>query len=155
MSHSLLVALQTEIASRCEVTLASHRDWPCRQGCDHCCRSLARPMELTLAEWQAIPASAVNHARITDPRVCPFLDTASGACSIYDRRPLACRAYGFYVEREKGLYCAMIRERVESGEMQDIVWGNGEALEQRSEPLGPRLTLAQFLELRVTLANAD
>ncbi len=42
----------------------------------------------------------------------------------YAQRPVACRTYGFYVQRELGLYCGDIEARVAGGELADVVWGN-------------------------------
>lgn len=64
---------------------------------------------------------------------CPLLDTGTGACRVYDQRPAACRAYGFYVARGgDGLWCGQITEELAArGEAADaIVWGNADALER-------------------------
>ncbi len=56
------------------------------------------------------------------PYTCSFLDPAVGSCLIYAYRPIACRTYGFYVdERGTGLYCGIIRERVEAGEFSETI----------------------------------
>ena len=77
-----------------------------------------------------------------DGKICPLLNAETGACLVYDVRPVACRTYGFYVDREGGLYCSEIAER--KG-LEDIVWGNGEAVEQRLDELGPRLSLPEWI----------
>jgi len=149
-----LVALREATAARAKAITERHPEWPCRRGCDHCCRSLARPPELSGLEWREVAAglallapelrAEVEARRSAGPsHVCPFLDPAAAACLIYEHRPIACRAYGFYVdERGDGLYCGMIRERVEAGEFADVVWGNHSALERRLAEFGNTRPLA-------------
>ena len=79
------------------------------------------------------------------PVTCPLLDPQSGACPVYAARPLACRSYGFYVERDTGLYCAEIEARVAAGAYPEVIWGHQGRLETRlaalgeTRPLGPEL----------------
>ena len=79
------------------------------------------------------------------PVTCPLLDPASGACPVYAARPIACRSYGFYVERDKGLYCSEIQNRVASGAYDDVIWGNHQAIDTtlgglgKPRPFGPDL----------------
>jgi Fe-S-cluster containining protein len=63
---------------------------------------------------------------------------------VYEHRPVACRTYGFYVERDQGLYCGQIRERVDAGELADVVWGNQELVDRQLDSLGPRLGLREW-----------
>jgi hypothetical protein len=56
--------------------------------------------------------------------------------------------YGFYVERDRGLYCGRILERAERGEYDEVVWGNACAVEARAAALGPRLEPSQALSIR-------
>ena len=80
----------------------SKRAWPgCREGA-------ARDRVAHYRRSRIAPA-ACHH-------ICPFLDREAGSCLIYDHRPVACRTYGFYVERDRGLYCGQIESRVNSGE---------------------------------------
>ena len=69
-----------------------------------------------------------------------MLDTESRACLIYEARPVACRTYGFYVERDAVLGCSRI-EAV-AREQADILWGNHEAIADR---LGPTRDLSDWL----------
>lgn len=153
MSDELRI-LQEQIERRCRTLTSQYPDWPCRKGCDLCCRRLAALPSLTVAEWAvlqeglaALPETVREGIRqrlatVTGPPfVCPFLDDASGACLVYESRPLACRMYGFYVERDKGLYCTEIHARVERGDFADAVWGNASALEDRAGALGDRSDL--------------
>jgi Fe-S-cluster containining protein len=77
------------------------------------------------------------------PVVCPMLDRESGACRVYAARPVACRTYGFYADREGGLFCRMIE--AEAAVRDDIVWGNQEAVEARLDAIGPRRDLRDWL----------
>lgn len=141
-----LSILDNAIAARCDAILAEHAHWPCRRGCDHCCRNLAREPEITAAEWARL-APLVRGMQLAsdDPRVCPLLDRGTGACRVYEARPVACRTYGFYVERDQGLYCSLIRESVERGEFDGVVWGNAAAVERELQALGPGRPLREWL----------
>ena len=152
----ILQNLRDTAEARAQAITAQHADWPCRKGCDHCCRNLADWPALSELEWQEVEAGlsrlpveigdqvrarvAAAHGTSSPPYTCPFLDTAQGACLIYAHRPIACRTFGFYVdERGLGLYCQVIRERVDGGELADVVWGNQGAMDMRLDALGPRL----------------
>jgi Fe-S-cluster containining protein len=78
------------------------------------------------------------------PYMCPFLSEESGACRVYAYRPVACRTYGFYVERQEGLYCTQIREEVDQGEFAGVVWGNQFAIERCLHQLGARIRLTEW-----------
>ena len=52
-----------------------------------------------------------------------MLDRSAGACRVYAHLPLACRTYGFYVQRNKGLYSKDIESRVADGDWAEVVWG--------------------------------
>ena len=110
-------------------------------------------------EWEAIatalgglPAAVADAARrriresagAARPVVCPLLDIETGACLVYDARPVACRAYGFYAERESVLGCG----RIESigRRSPDVVWGHHAALEESLRPLGEPARLAAWLQ---------
>jgi Fe-S-cluster containining protein len=78
------------------------------------------------------------------PVVCPLLDQTTGACPVYAQRPVACRTYGFYVQRDKGLYCSDIESRVAEGALADVVWGNHDAIDQRLTGLGESRPLTEW-----------
>jgi hypothetical protein len=59
---------------------------------------------------------------------------------------VACRTYGFYVQRDKGLYCQEIEARVADGFMSDVVWGNHEAIEHRLASLGETRALTEWFK---------
>ena len=158
---TLLVSIQETIDRRVEATLTGHPEWPCRAGCDHCCRHLAAVPEITQAEWTMLSQGINNLAadvrfHVTEriralgaasyPFTCPMLDTGSGRCLTYAYRPLACRTYGFYVERDKGLYCDRIRAVSAAGELDGIVWGSQAAIEERSAGLGPKRSVLEWFK---------
>ena len=151
--------LQIEVELRCGSTLAAQPDWPCRAGCDRCCRSLSRVPEATAEEWELVDRGLARLServrcgidrRLSElaaqsaPVTCPFLDDVAGNCLVYEERPIACRTYGFYVEREAGLYCREIEARVRRGELDSVVWGNQCAVDARLDELGPRIPLTEW-----------
>jgi hypothetical protein len=73
-----------------------------------------------------------------------LLDETTGACPVYAHRPVACRSYGFYVDRGLGLYCRDIEALVTAGELDDVVWGNHEVIERRLTTLGPGRPLTEW-----------
>jgi Fe-S-cluster containining protein len=81
-------------------------------------------------------------AAAAQPVVCPLLDREAGACLIYNARPVACRAYGFYAERGAVLGCGRI-ERL-ADERPDVLWGNHSALEEELRGLGEEATLCEW-----------
>lgn len=147
--------LHEEIDARARGVTGGAGEWPCRKGCDACCRSLAAVPSLTAPEWELLSAAIAQlppgvrrgveeRARNLSgarPVVCPLLDAAAGACLVYEARPVACRTYGFYVDRDAGLYCSTIRDRVDAGACANVVWGNNAAIETRLDALGPRTDL--------------
>ena len=153
-----LYQIQEQVRARTEEIAAAHGDWPCRKGCDDCCRHLASVPRVTRDEWLLMEGAigalsdetaVVLRQRIHDsaqktrPVVCPLLDTDSGACLIYAARPVACRSYGFYAERDKVLGCHRIEKLAR--ESPDVIWGNHESLEERLAQCGPALELSEWL----------
>jgi len=152
---SALVVIDAAVAARCAATAAAVPDWPCRAGCADCCRSLAQLPSLTAEEWQrleaAVPAAhgpAIAErireelAKSQGPYTCPWLNRDDDRCLVYEARPVACRTYGFYVERDKGLYCNRIENRVATGEFDGILWGNQFRVDEQLDAIGPRIPLA-------------
>lgn len=154
--------LHGRIEARVCGTSSRAGEWPCRKGCDLCCRRLASAPKLTEPEWlllrQGLAALDKNRRseirkRIqltrgaASPVVCPLLDLQEGSCLIYDQRPVACRTYGFYVERDRGLFCAGIQLAVERNEYRDVVWGNQESIEAALRKFGEPLELADWIDI--------
>lgn len=155
-----LIQLHDDIDQRVGMIRAGQPDWLCAKGCDTCCRRLASVPTLTAAEWTllrdglaALPPAQLDEIRrrvaaLADaavrPVVCPMLDEASGACPVYLSRPVACRTYGFYIERDKGLYCRDIEAQEAAGELAGVVWGNHEAVDRRLVALGEALPLTEW-----------
>jgi Fe-S-cluster containining protein len=145
-----LLQIYEDVARRADATTSEHAWWPCRRGCDACCRRLADVPRMVRAEWELleegldallpdvraqvdarIEALAASPSASLGPITCPMLDEAAGVCLVYAHRPAACRTYGFYVERGLGLHCAQITEAVEEAATRDetIVWGNQEGVD--------------------------
>lgn len=155
-----LIALHTDIDHRVNTVRDSHPDWLCRRGCDQCCRRLAAIPSLSAEEWDWLKQGlhvlpAEQQQRIADniralaqhaqrPITCPMLDPTNGACPVYLHRPIACRTYGFYVQRDKGLYCKEIEAQVEQGQLDNVVWGNHDAIDQQLETMGEMRLLTEW-----------
>jgi Fe-S-cluster containining protein len=147
-----LSRLHHDIDARVASIRGDHPEWLCGKGCDTCCRHLAAVPQLTAAEWELLRSglstlaaeqlAAIHHnladlaSQPTRPVVCPLLDRDTGACPVYAQRPVACRSYGFYVQRDKGLYCHDIEMRVTDGSLAEVVWGNHDVIDQRLAGLG-------------------
>lgn len=159
--HNLIPLLQlhTDVDTRVSGIRAAHPDWPCSKGCDRCCRQLADVPRLTETEWtllkqglemldasrlQAIRRAVAALQDAAAPVVCPMLELESGACPVYVHRPVACRTYGFYVQRALGLYCADIESRVAGAELDDVVWGNHDVIDRRLEATGEARSLVEW-----------
>ena len=157
-----LIQLHADIDTRVQSIRESRPDWLCGKGCDNCCRRLAEAPRLSEAEWNLLKAGletlsqehrqkVIRDVSLLDeqtgpPFVCPLLDQPSGACMVYAQRPVACRTYGFYVQRELGLYCQDIESLVADGALIDVVWGNHDAIDYRLGGLGETLALTDWFE---------
>lgn len=149
---SALTKLHADIDRRVQSIRDGGAEWPCAKGCDRCCHQLADIPTLTRAEWEllreglaALPAAQRDEigqrivalaASKERPVTCPFLDRDTGACPVYPFRPVACRTYGFYVQRDRGLYCGEIELRVAAGDLAYVVWGNHDAIDRSLAALG-------------------
>ena len=157
-----LQSLRADIDARVHHIREEKPDWPCAKGCDFCCRQLARLPQLTPTEWAllrpalaTLPPDQLENIRrkmgnvageSPAPVVCPLLDEASGACPVYAERPIACRTYGFYVQRGIGLYCEEIKAGVDRGELAEVVWGNQDAVDRSLSELGETRALNEWWE---------
>jgi Fe-S-cluster containining protein len=161
MPRVRLAILDQVVADRCAETTGRRPSWPCHAGCADCCRSLSREPELTAAEWgrirealQAlapqdrarIDAAAAERRRANGARpvVCPLLDEERGLCRVYEARPIACRSYGFYADRDGVLGCERIA--MLAAEDDGIVWGNHDAVVLALDEFGPRRSLLDWME---------
>lgn len=157
---SPLSQLHSDIDARVATIRADRPDWLCGKGCDSCCRRLAEVPQLSAAEWHllrgALAALGTEQRReighrmtalagqTTRPVVCPLLEQSTGHCPVYAQRPVACRSYGYYVQRELGLYCAEIEARVAAGALADVVWGNHDAVDSRLAGFGEGRALTEW-----------
>jgi Fe-S-cluster containining protein len=147
-----LTQLHADIEARVKTIRDGHPDWLCRMGCDGCCRRLAEVPRLTAVEWDwlragltALPPEQLlvigqNIAELSRqysrPVICPLLGRSAGVCQVYAHRPVACRTYGFYVQRDGGLYCKDIESQVANGIWPDVAWGNQDAIDRHLCGLG-------------------
>ena len=46
--------LHSDIDDRVTAIIEDNLEWPCRKGCDGCCRRLAEIPQLTIAEWDLL-----------------------------------------------------------------------------------------------------
>lgn len=155
-----ITILHREIDARVADARAQQPDWPCAKGCAKCCRSLADVPQLTAAEWDllksglaALPTDsllAINEKicalaqQAPAPVTCPLLDAETDACPVYAQRPVACRTYGFYVQRDRGLYCGEIEAGVATGQFDGVVWGNHDAVDRQLASLGEKRPLTEW-----------
>ncbi len=160
--NGVLPQLHADIDTRVQAIRGSHPDWLCGKGCDCCCRRLAEVPRLSEAEWNLLRAGlaelpqenlrtisreiSILASQQFRPIICPLLDQPTGACMVYGQRPVACRTYGFYVQRELGLYCQDIESRVADGTLTNVVWGNHDAIDHRLGGLGEALALTEWFE---------
>lgn len=157
-----LPVLDARIEARARATREAHPWWPCAKGCDLCCRSLPRLPEISAPEWERLRealsrldarrigeiTSRIRSAPAEGPLTCPMLDRDQGACLVYDARPVACRTYGFYTDRDAGLHCGEVLWRVEERAGDDpVVWGNGEAIAEDVRSFGEPVSLRDWLEV--------
>lgn len=157
-----LFRLHADIDRRVDSIRQSDPDWLCGKGCDSCCRKLAEVPRLTAVEWELLREGLAAlqperrreisreidalEGQSTRPVVCPLLDRSTGACPVYAQRPVACRTYGFYAQRELGLYCNDIEARVANGSLSDVVWGNHDAIDRALRALGETRTLSEWFQ---------
>ena len=73
-----------------------------------------------------------------------MLGRADGACLVYAQRPVACRTFGFYVQRDLGLYCKDIESRVADGALTGVVWSNHDNIDRRLCDLGEPRDLPEW-----------
>jgi Fe-S-cluster containining protein len=160
---SELSRIHAAIDARVQAIRGAHPDWLCAKGCDTCCRRLAELPRLTAAEWGLLRSglaalaperlaeihqtSATLAGQTAGPVTCPLLDQSTGACPVYAQRPVACRSYGFYVQRDLGLYCRDLESQVADGCLADVVWGNHDAIDQGLAGLGETRSLSEWLAL--------
>ncbi len=140
--------LQQRVDERAEAMDASHGPWPCRAGCDACCRTLAVIPRVCEAEFEALaeavealPASVQGEIRSRleslrpgeDGRlVCPLLDLDRGYCRVYEARPIACRTYGFYAGREGDYWCERVTAHL-GDRRETLLAGNQIAMDARCD----------------------
>lgn len=156
VSQEPMQHLEAQIEARVQAIRADRDWWPCRRGCDACCRRLAHPPALSPAEWSRVDAAVAGlpvsvqamvdqkietllrqsvEQTLTAAVICPYLDEQEGVCRIYDSRPIACRTYGFFVARDHDQYCDQIETEVNDRGDAAIVWGNAEATRHAIERL--------------------
>ena len=157
---SQLTELHADIDARVINIRENNPDWLCGKGCDSCCKRLAEVPQLTAPEWDllrdglaalapehlqaiALEIAAVANSK-TRPVICPLLDHSTGACPVYLHRPVACRSYGFYLQRNVGLFCRDIEKQVADGALPDVVWGNHDAIDHRLARLGESRPLTEW-----------
>ncbi len=144
--HRQLAQIYDEIEHRVSSAQAEKPIWPCRKGCDLCCRRLAHVPEVTAVEWQKMQLGIQQLPLDIQTEVahkikslkghqegfvtCPLLDEEAGACRIYEHRPAACRMYGFYVSRRNNQWCQEIEDLFQAGELDGVTFGNYAAMKR-------------------------
>ena len=82
-----LLSQQQAVELRVLQTTAAHPDWPCRKGCDDCCRSLAAVPTVTRAEWDLVNAAIKGGQRVIKPRFGVDEDVCTRCALCVDRCP--------------------------------------------------------------------
>lgn len=160
MKANHLSKIHADIDARVTSIRKDNPDWLCRMGCDGCCRRLAEIPQLTVAEWQLLQIGLTalsldkrqeiigNVAILTKEKSgfvsCPLLDKSAGVCVVYAHRPVACRTYGFYVQHNYGLYCNDIEALVDKEILENVIWGNQDAIERRLNYFNDARTLTDW-----------
>lgn len=158
-----LTQLHADIDTRVHTIRSKHLDWLCGKGCDNCCRRLAEIPQLTVTEWNllrdglmSLPVERLREISLnvaalrsqqSRPVICPLLDQQTNVCPVYAQRPVACRTYGFYVQRDLGLYCQDIESQVAEGSLADVVWGNHDTIDRKLANLGEIRALTEWFGL--------
>ena len=156
MAHSALEILDASIDARVTEIRGERPGWPCGRGCDACCRNLHEPMNLTRPEWDRVERGlsrlppevrdVVEHRVQEAGRICPFLNRERGECLIYASRPIACRTYGFYLQRGAGLWCGDVEAFVTGEGTEGVVLGNQAVVER--ELGGQRIPMGEWARER-------
>lgn len=162
---SFLSALDQRIENRARAIIEEHAWWPCRSGCDACCRSLGEMPYATRAEWDrlgrglreltegvrqeiASRVAALAASPRSQPLTCPFLDRVHGSCLVYQHRLLACRAYGFCVSRGDGRWCEALQSALAT-HPEPVMFGNFDAImDQAHAQGGGTITLLDWWQAR-------
>jgi Fe-S-cluster containining protein len=160
MSSDSLSVLHGEIERSVERIRSTHPEWPCQKGCGLCCHQLAEIPRLTRSEWlllreglNRLDQGFLDEVYVTvsswssdikGPLTCPFLDQTSESCMVYSYRPIACRTYGFFMERGVGLFCKLIEERFVLNDTPSVVFGNQHSVELQMAQLGERKPLTEW-----------
>ena len=160
-AHSRLTSLHKDIEKSAARIQACHPEWPCQKGCGSCCHQLAEIPRITSIEWLLLYEGlkqldqdalseiqqSVSHwePHIKGPLTCPFLDKTSESCRVYPYRPIACRTYGFFMDRGTGLFCKMIEERLFNQHEPPVVFGNQRSVELQMAQFGEQKPLTDWL----------
>ncbi|HHP0492490.1 YkgJ family cysteine cluster protein [Vibrio harveyi] len=113
-----LLALLTEVADQILIDEISPFA-VCRKGCGACCKL---PVHVSSVEAKLIASYSgrtmkkLKKTKLIPDKVlqddyCPFFDTSSKVCSIYEIRPLSCRLYSSLDHYE---YCGGIEEHTQT-----------------------------------------
>lgn len=154
----LLPMLDAEVEARASAMKREAPSWPCRAGCDDCCRNLHRSPVLTRQEFERLQQAVKQlgdetrqavQARLDelsdqDGRVvCPMLDTTEGRCLTYDARPVACRTYGYYRSHSHDAWCDKVQEHVQRT-APACPAGNHDAVERALQSMSTRKALHEW-----------
>ncbi len=126
----------------------------CTKGCAHCCKV---PVQVSLLEADYISSKTgvkiqlVSKNRYTMPQsvdtYCPLLDQATGICSVYQYRPLACRLFAT-IDSYKFCERSDVSHYLHSFDSQPLFKMVHEFLLIQSDTAGKPLNVAAVAEIR-------
>ena len=121
-NQNSIIATLTHYNEIIEKDMKCSHNHTCRKGCCQCC---ANDFEISITEFFMI----LNHIKVnynddylkkisskakqaSQSGQCIFVDESTGACSIYEVRPLVCRKYGLY-RKSKLADCKLLDPELE------------------------------------------
>ncbi|WP_224362152.1 YkgJ family cysteine cluster protein [Hyalangium versicolor] len=128
-----LAELYERLEARAADTTRERTWWPCRMGCDHCCRHLADPLSITALEWTVLWEGFLQLPRETQAEIRARAAEWEQAGA---KQPYTCPLLDANV---------VIAQALEQHGEEGILWSNQDALEETLKRLaGPSITFFEW-----------